>query len=246
MDALPMRLAATMPDLIQYGSPVRELRRTSDGAAHIVYRDATGADRTLDADVCICTIPLAVLRSLPADFSPAFARAVASIRYDATSKVAFAAKRRFWEEDDRILGGISWTDTPMVQILYPSYGYLSKSGVLVGAYNFGKAAVAYGKLAPADRIAAARAEGRLIHPQYDTELASGFTVAWQNVAENLGGWCNWTERQRASEYVTLRTFDGPYILAGEHMSYINAWQAGALESARAVVAQIHTRFERAA
>jgi monoamine oxidase len=30
------------------------------------------------------------------------------------------------------------------------------------------------------------------------------------------------------------------------MSYINAWQAGALESARAVVTQIHTRFERAA
>jgi len=246
IDALPMRLAATMSDAITYGAHVRELRRTSEGAAHIVYRDATGADRALEADACICTIPLSVLRALPADFSAPYARAIAAIKYDATTKVAFAATRRFWEEDDRILGGISWTDTPMAQIMYPSYGYLSKTGVIVGAYNFEKAAIAYGTLAPADRIAAARAEGRQIHPQYDTDIASGFTVAWQNVAENLGGWCSWAEHQRASEYKTLRAFEGPYILAGEHMSYINAWQAGALESARAVVTQIHTRFERAA
>ena len=31
--------------------------------------------------------------------------------------------------------------------------------------------------------------------------------------------------------------DGPIYLAGEHMSYLNGWQAGALESAR-VVAQL--------
>jgi monoamine oxidase len=246
IDALPMKLAATMPDVIQYSAQVRELRRAADGGARILYRDATGADRTLEADVCICTIPLSVLRTLPADFNAPFARAVAAIRYDATTKVAFAAKRRFWEEDDRILGGISWTNSAMTQIMYPSYGYLAKTGVIVGAYNFAKPAIAYGKLAPADRIAAVHAEGLAIHPQYATEISSGFTVAWQNVPENLGGWCSWTEKQRKSEYETLRAFEGPYILAGEHMSYVNAWQAGALESARAVVAQIHSRFERAA
>jgi hypothetical protein len=57
-------------------------------------------------------------------------------------------------------------------------------------------------------------------------------VAWQNVAENRGAWVEWTEAQRLHEYRILREFDGPYVLAGEHMSYINAWQAGALESAR--------------
>jgi monoamine oxidase len=40
--------------------------------------------------------------------------------------------------------------------------------------------------------------------------------------------------------------DGPFYLAGEHMSYINAWQAGALESARSVVTAIHQRVRQRA
>ncbi len=246
MDALPMRLAATMPNVIRYASQVRELRRTSDGRARVIFRNNRGGDETLEADACICTIPLSILRTLPADFSEPFVRAIGAIAYGPSSKVAFSAKRRFWEEDDRILGGISWTNTPMTQILYPSGGYLAKSGVIVGAYNFADDAVTYGKLAPADRIAAARAEGRSIHAQYDTEIASAFTVAWQNVPENMGAWADWTAAQRLNEYKTLRSFDGPYILAGEHLSYIPAWQAGALESARAVVAQVHARLGRPA
>ena len=246
MDALPMHLAATMPHVIRYSAQVRELRRASDGRARIVFRNERGATEMLDADACICAIPLSVLRTLATDFSDPFARAIAAISYGPSSKVAFSANRRFWEEDDRILGGISWTNTPMTQILYPSGGYLAKTGVIVGAYNFEDNARLYGALAPADRIARARAEGRAIHPQYDTDIASAFTVAWQNVPENLGAWGDWTAAQRLNEYKTLRAFDGPYILAGEHMSYIPAWQAGALESARAVVTQLHTRMGHAA
>jgi monoamine oxidase len=245
MDALPVRFAALLAASITFGAQGRELRRMDGGRARIVYGDARGGARTLDADLCICTLPLSVLRSLPADFSEPFARAIAAVAYAPSTKVAFAARRRFWEDDDRILGGISWTNTPMTQIMYPSGGYLGPTGVLVGAYNFDAAADAYGKLAPAQRIAAARSEGSAIHPQYATDITSAFTVAWQNVAENLGGWANWTDAQRRDEYKTLRAFDGPYILAGEHMSYIPAWQAGALESARAVVAQLHTRTGRA-
>jgi monoamine oxidase len=40
--------------------------------------------------------------------------------------------------------------------------------------------------------------------------------------------------------------DGPIYLAGEHMSYINAWQAGALESARSVATALHRRVRAAA
>ena len=246
IDALPMALAKRLPGVIRYGAHIRELKRTESGGARIVYRDADGSDRTIDADLCICTLPLTVLRTIPAPFSEPFARAVRVIRYGPSTKVAFATKRRFWEEDDRILGGISWSDSPMTQILYPSTGYLSKTGVIVGAYNFEKNAVAYGKLTPAQRIATARAEGQAIHPQYATDLTSAFTVAWQNVAENRGAWGEWTDAQRLYEYRILQQFDGPYVLAGEHMSYINGWQAGALESARAVVARTHRRMNRAA
>jgi monoamine oxidase len=245
MDALPYAFERRLPGTIAYVARVRELRRADGGRARILYDDAAGVRRTLVADACMCTIPLSILRTLPSDFTAPFARAIGAIAYGPSTKVAFAAKRRFWEEDDRIFGGISWTNSPMLQIMYPSGGYLGANGILVGAYNFERQAAAYGRLPPEERIAAARAEGAAIHPQYATELGPAFTVAWQNVPENAGAWADWTKPQRANEYRTLRAFDGPYILAGEHLSYIPAWQAGALESARAVSAQLHAHLGRA-
>jgi monoamine oxidase len=35
--------------------------------------------------------------------------------------------------------------------------------------------------------------------------------------------------------------EGRVYFAGEHMTYLNAWMAGAFESARSVVAALHSR-----
>ena len=46
-------------------------------------------------------------------------------------------KRRFWEEDDGIYGGITYTDQPISNISYPSTDYHRKGGgVLLGGYIF--------------------------------------------------------------------------------------------------------------
>jgi monoamine oxidase len=66
-------------------------------------------------------------------------------------------------------------------------------------------------------------------------------VPWQNVPYNRGAWVAWTADTRKNDYPVLLEPDDRIYLAGEHMSYINAWQAGALESARSVVAAIHRR-----
>jgi len=55
----------------------------------------------------------------------------------------------------------------------------------------------------------------------------------------------WTDDTRKSDYPVLSQPDGRIYLAGEHMSYINAWQAGALESARDVVRRLHARVRAA-
>ena len=49
-------------------------------------------------------------------------------------KVAFEAPRRWWEIDQQLYGGISWTGRDITQIWYPSHGFHSEKGVLVGAY----------------------------------------------------------------------------------------------------------------
>jgi len=242
IDALPHAFAARLPGTIAYGAQVQAIRKRGTGV-RIAYRDARGAERALDADFAICTIPLSVLRSIPADFSPAMHAAIAAVPYADVTKIGLEFKRRFWEEDDRIFGGISWTDQPITQIWYPAWGYLGKRGILTGTYNFGPQALAMGKVAPAERLRAALEQGAKIHPQYPHEFVRAFAVAWQNIPHNHGGWATYTEALRKSAYPVLTRPDGPIYLAGEHISYLTGWQAGALESARLAVAAINARVQ---
>jgi monoamine oxidase len=241
MDALPRAFAMRLAGKLRYGAAVSEIRKTPAGT-RITYTDAKGAKQTIDAVYCICTIPFPVLRTIPNDFSPAFAAAIGRVEYQPSAKVGIEFKRRFWEEDDRIMSGISRTDQTITQIWYPSYGYLSNGpGVLTAAYAMGPRAKALGDMRHPERVALALSEGEKIHPQYRAEFKSAVSVGWQKVPYNMGAWVMWTDSTRKNEYPLLSQPDGPIYLAGEHMSYINAWQAGALESARYVTAAIHKR-----
>ena len=127
---------------------------------------------------------------------PELRAAVAAINYSSAGKIGLQFSRRFWEEDDGIFGGITRTDQEITQILYPSTGYLSRKGVLVGYYQTGAAAGPMGDLAPAERLQRALDQGALIHPQYKTTFENAFSIAWQKVAYSKGGWAQFTEAQR--------------------------------------------------
>jgi monoamine oxidase len=241
IDALPRAFVARLPDRIRYQAVVSAIRKTRTGV-RIAYTNARGETEAIDAAYCICTIPLPVLRTIPADFSPAFAASIKRVAYTPSAKIGLAFKRRFWEDDDRIMSGISRTDQTITQIWYPSYGYFGRNGgVLTAAYATDDLARTIGDLAPAQRAELALREGSAIHPQYRAEYTAAFSVAWQKTPYNMGAWVSWTADTRKHDYPVLERPDGPIYLAGEHMSYINAWQAGALESARSVVRQIHQR-----
>ena len=75
-----------------------------------------------------------MLRAIPADFSPEIRAAIEAVDYVPAVKVAFQAERRFWELDDAIYGGISWTSRDITQVWYPSAGIHQRKGILVGAY----------------------------------------------------------------------------------------------------------------
>jgi monoamine oxidase len=240
IDALPHAFAARLGSRIAYGAEVTHIGKRPAGV-RIAYRDATGRTRALDAAYAICTIPLPVLRDVPSDFSPAMRAAIANVAYAPTTKIGLEFKRRFWEEDDRILGGISWTDQTIGQIWYPSNGYLGRRGILTGMYTFAKDARAVGKLSLAQREALALRQGAALHPQYPAEFVTSFSVAWQHVRYSQGGWAMYTDATRAHDYPILNAPDDRIYLAGEHLSYINGWQAGALESARLVASNLSRR-----
>ncbi|HUN48428.1 MAG TPA: flavin monoamine oxidase family protein [Stellaceae bacterium] len=242
MDQIARAFERAVRPMVRFRAEVREIRRHGEGV-RIHYRDGRdGPLRVLAADYCICTIPLPVLAAIPADFSPAFRQAIAAPAYAKAVKIAFQAKRRFWEEDDQIYGGISWTGDDVTQIWYPSTGFQGKSGVLLGAYIWtSEIGERFGRMAPAERIAAALRSGAKLHAAYGESLAHGISVAWEKIPYNLGSWVEWEREQRADAYQTLNQPDGPIYLAGEHLSHVTAWQEGAVLSAHAVVAAIDAR-----
>jgi monoamine oxidase len=237
MDRLPAALAARLRKRIQYRAAVREIRQSERGV-WVIYADADGRPRRVDADYCVCTIPLPVLSGLQKDLSQPVQAAIAAATYDAAGKIGLQFKRRFWEQDDEIYGGRSWTDQEIGQIIYPSHGFNASKGVLVGYYlDFG------GKMRerpPAERQRLALEQGGRIHPQYTTEFETAFSVSWHRVPWSRGSWRS--ESDAAHQALdALRRPDGRVHFAGDYMTDMSSWMQGAFESAREVAVAIHSR-----
>ncbi len=169
--------------------------------------------------------------------------AIDAVPYASAVKIGLQFKRRFWEEDEAIYGGISYTDLPIRQIAYPSSG-LNRGGrgVLLGGYIFeGSNAYEFASMPPEERIARAVTLGSQIHPQYPAEFENGVAVAWHRVPFTLGCAGYWTEKTRAEHYSDLCHIDGRIVLSGEHASYLPAWQEGAILSSLDAVTRLHHR-----
>ncbi len=244
MDMIGKAFAREVGGLIRYDAKVTRIAQ-DDAGVTVTYVDAkapAGA-LTAKADWCVCTIPLSILSQIPMHIGARMQAAIDAVPYASAVKIGLQFKRRFWEEDEAIYGGISYTDLPIRQIAYPNSG-LNRGGrgVLLGGYIFeGSNAYEFASMPPAGRIARAVALGAQIHPQYRAEFENGVAVAWQRVPFTLGCAGYWTEKARAEHYDDLCQIDGRIALAGEHASYLPAWQEGAILSALDTVTRLHHR-----
>jgi monoamine oxidase len=248
MDRISYALYEQVKPAVTFGAEVKAIRRAGAGAS-IAYT-VGGAARTLTADHVIVTIPLPVLSKIPADFTPAVQDAIKSggLTYSHGTKVAWQT-RRFWEQDDFQFGGLGWTEEPNELIWYPSGGFGEKTGVLVGAYSIGFSNFLnppkYAAMSFEERYAISRRVVEKFHPGRGKELAKPFTVSWKQTPFSEGVAVNWSEAQRTGAYAALCKPDGPFYFAGEHMSYINAWQEGAALSAHEAIKLLQARVSAA-
>jgi monoamine oxidase len=244
MDMIGKAFAKEVGDLIRYDAKVTRIQQDRNGVT-VTYTDQKdpATPQQAKADWCICTIPLSILSQLPVDVGASMKAAIDAVPYSASVKIGLQFKRRFWEEDEAIYGGISFTDLPIRQIAYPNTGFnRSGRGVLLGAYLFdGANAYEFTSMPPAERIAHAVEFGAVIHRQYKAEFENGVAVAWHRMPFTLGCAGDWTEQTRAEHYDNLCQIDGRIMLAGEHASYIPAWQEGAILSSLNAITRLHAR-----
>ena len=232
MDAIANAFEERVRPLIRYNAPVTEIRKTPRGVRVVTSRDA------VEADFAICTIPAPVLKDIPADFSPETRAVIESITFVPAVKVAFQARRRFWEEDHAIYGGISWTDQDITQIWYPPNGYHRRKGVIVGAYIWDKEpGLRFSGMAPETQLQTAAAEGESIHPGYAAEMENGVSRSWLNAPFQKGGWPD--DGHESPE--ALQKPDGPIHFAGDQVTALPGWQEGAILGAHMAVSAINRR-----
>ncbi|MFC7477408.1 flavin monoamine oxidase family protein [Dankookia sp. GCM10030260] len=231
MDRIAGGLARALGDAVVTGAEVLSLRRV-EGGVRVTWRGVDSAVREEAAPLVLLALPAPVLAALDTDFSTGRRAALAGLHQSAAAKLAFLAERRFWEEDAAIYGGISWTGRDATQVWYPSHGFHGDKGVLVGAYIWDDAVAArFASMRLEARAAAMAADGEVLHPGYARQVSSPVSVAWARMPRAQGAWAEWTAAQRTRDYPLLRTSEGPYHFAGDHLSWLPGWQEGAVLSA---------------
>ncbi len=242
MDSIARAMGREVEPVLRLNRKITEIQQDGSGVSVAWQDTVTGAAGASRADWCVCTIPLSILSQIPVNAGPAMTAAISAVPYAPGLKIGLQFRRRFWEEDEAIYGGISYTDLPIALIGYPATGYnRGGKGVLLGAYPFGAYAYEFTSLDPAERVRRAVEWGAQIHPQYRAEFENGIAVGWHRVPWTLGCYGQWSEAARKEHYDNLCAVDGRIVLAGEHASYIPAWQEGALLSALDAVTRLHAR-----
>lgn len=250
-DMLPRAFAANLRNKPRMGCKVVRIEQTSAGAT-AYFLDGPGRPlQRADGDVLLVTVPLGVLSKIQLNpaFSGAKMRAIRQVTYDSSTKVLAQAGRRFWEMDEGIYGGGTYTDLPTGITYYPSDNAAARNprvsegpGVFLASYTWGM---------PARRLAALPHEERervtleslaRIHPQigeYGT-IQETVSWAWDTHPNSCGAFAWMSAGQHETLYPDLVAPERRIFMAGEHASLTPTWMQGAFESALRAVEQIVT------
>ncbi|MFL0248358.1 flavin monoamine oxidase family protein [Candidatus Clostridium stratigraminis] len=239
--------------IIKSGHYVKGIYRQDKNKVIIKYRTRQISQDLIESfDYIICAIPFSTLRLV--DIKPLFSnrkmQAIREFNYVNSQRTLLLCNKRFWEEDTdygRINGGVSNTDLPIQNVIYPSdhalydeaNKYLSKEpGVIVASYNLNLDAV---------RLENANKERRkeIIKDQIEEVhgLPKGYldhivekyrTINWNNEQWFRGAFSMTMPGQKSIflHDILKPEFDNKVFFAGEHASATHAWMQGALYSGK--------------
>ena len=134
MDQIAQGFVRKVGRFIRTGAEVKEIRHGNPGV-RVVY-EMNGDTLEETADYCICTLPPPIMRRLRTDLTPQLRNVINVVPFQNSGKIGIQFKRRFWEEDDRIFGGVSWTTLPNAEVWYPHYDFFCQERGCHGLLRF--------------------------------------------------------------------------------------------------------------
>ena len=240
-DLLPRAFVPELAPSIRFGAKMVAIQQSTDEVT-VHYRTA-GGRFSVTGDYCVLTIPFPVLRHVEVltPFSRLKQRAIRQLHYDASAKVFLQFRRRFWEDDDGIVGGGTVTDLAVRNVYYPDHGRDTGRGVMLASYTWGEDAQRWGSLTPDDRIVQALEDVTRIHPQAPEEFEVGASKMWHDDEFAGGAFALFDPEQQTLLYDAIVAPEGRIHFAGEHASLAHAWIQGAIESGVRAAVEIHGR-----
>ncbi len=233
MDRIAYAIYGHVKDSVRLNTPVTAVGQLDNGVRVML---ADGG--MVEGDYVLCTLPATMVKKLNIRLSAAKKQALANTVYGISTKVAWESPR-FWQ-DDGIMGGLAFTDQPNALVWYPSGDWYNPRGILMTAYSSGgfgpTPGVANGASSAGQKFAGMTADERFavckdvverMHPGKSALLEKPLTVSWTQTPWSEGIAANWRPEQRATDYAELCKPEGRVFFAGEHLSYIGAWQEGA-------------------
>jgi len=244
MDHIPYAFAKKLGKIIQYGSVVKSISKTSNGVRVVFVRN--GRENAITADYCVAALPVTTLRKIENDFSPEVRKAIEDTRYSDSYKIAWESKR-FWETDYNIYGGISWLfDGPINMVWYPS-GFLHNDyGVLLSGYGM-QSIPAFNELPNVEaKLAASRAAVERLHPGHGKDLRSPMYIVWEKIPFSQGAWISGASGEyHKGPYNAFMQPDDRIYFTGDFCSHLLTWQEGAALSAHRTIHMIAERVRSA-
>ena len=238
-DRLPHAFLPSIGNRIRYGAKMTAIEQSPTSTT--VHYQTRAGNFSETGDHLILTVPFPVLRHV--EVMPAFSRrkqrAIRELNYDASGKIFFQCKRRFWEEDDDIFGGGTLTDTPVRNIYYPEHGRETGRGILIASYTWAQDAHRWQSLSKEDRITQALEDVAEVHPQVTKEFEVGFSHMWHDDEFAGGAFALFEPEQETQLHESIIMPEGRIHFAGEHAALSHRWIQGAVESGVRSALEVH-------
>ncbi|MBL8472140.1 MAG: FAD-dependent oxidoreductase [Rhodocyclaceae bacterium] len=248
-DTLATAFARSLHRPVRSGCEIHSITQdAARGRVAALYRE-NGEERKIEGDYLICTLPCPVLARLRVepDLSGAKRRAIRQLNYDSSTKVLALTNRRFWEIDDGIYGGGSFTDLISGSTYYPADNAQARDlrvsrapAVMLASYTWGQGARRLGSLTHPERSRAVLHELARVHPQLAERGSVLRTASWSWDAHPFanGAFAWFMPGQHSQLHRHIVAAEGRIFFAGEHASLTHTWIQGALESALHTVAEL--------
>jgi monoamine oxidase len=241
MDQFPKGFQRKLGDKITLGAEVVSIKQSADGV-RVAYKNVkTGAMTEIAADYCVSCLPLTILSRLTnVDLSPEMLAAAKATPYSPSAKIGLQMKRRFWEEDDKIFGGHLYSNLPVGDVAYPSWGYWGNKGIMLGFYGNGQMSGLVNKPVK-ERIDHVLTHVSKVHPQMRTEFETAYCTFWEKTPYSLGAFAAGGGGGAADRLAQLNKPDGRIYIGCGATSGNGGWQEGAITAAYHQVKQLHER-----